>query len=265
MSHVFYFAETLDNIICLRSNGFFPHDVRCDHFYECRNSTIINEGICKAGLRFDYRYRKKPRCISSDMIDCRITQIDSPSTVLYELTTGTTAARTTERWTVPTSTTSTTTTTTTTTTPAPIFVTDAATTTPLDAITEAPTIWPQHMNSRPRTRSNRNRAKSLQKLSEDEGFITSTSDEDMDDNTLTKKRKLLRKPLKLRRGHLQEPSSPYIAAGHNHLSTSEEDHSHNSLVSRELILFFYFHLTLQVLHLIPFNEPLNVCFRLYIP
>lgn len=67
--------ESLDAYICLRTNGFFPHDVRCDHFYECRNSTIINEGICKQGLRFDYRYRKKPRCIASDQIDCRITQV----------------------------------------------------------------------------------------------------------------------------------------------------------------------------------------------
>ncbi|XP_027197517.2 uncharacterized protein LOC113791869 [Dermatophagoides pteronyssinus] len=68
--------ELLDRFICLRAKGFFPHEQRCDHFYECRNATIVNEGICRPGLRFDYRYRKKPRCIPLDQIDCRITQID---------------------------------------------------------------------------------------------------------------------------------------------------------------------------------------------
>ncbi|KAF7494376.1 hypothetical protein SSS_05849 [Sarcoptes scabiei] len=68
--------EILDQFICIRARGFFPHEHRCDHFYECRNGTIINEGICRSGLRFDYRYRKKPRCIPIDQIDCRITHID---------------------------------------------------------------------------------------------------------------------------------------------------------------------------------------------
>lgn len=63
-----------------------------------------------------------------------------------------------------------------------------------------------------------------------------SSEENIEDNTLTKKRKLLRKPLKLRRGHLQEPSSgAYLAAGHNHLTAvpADDEPSDNSLLSRE--------------------------------
>lgn len=100
------------------------------------------------------------------------------------------------------------------------------------------------MNSRSRSRSGRNKAKTLKKLVEEEfhhpktasSSSLSVSSEDIDDNTLTKKRKLLRKPLKLRRGHLQEPSSgAYLAAGHNHLTAvpTDDDPSDNSLLSRE--------------------------------